>query len=564
MELYEKSKAKDILTDKKLLNETIRETIERMAKIVGATLGPGGRGVLIEREGLAPLVTKDGVTVAKSLGLSDADANIIIEACKEICLNTAKEAGDGTTTAIVLANAILKAGQSFVSSQKKYNAQRLVRELEDLFYSHINPYITQRSRKLEGEKQLLHTAIISANGDKRIAEAVSKAIQAAGDDGTILIEEDQGRELRVETIEGYVITTGLNNLGQIGPVFINDRANQQVKMDGGLVFLYDGTINDKKVLAYLQDALQPVDAQGRVTPHDGSPVIIIAHDFADAVKDELAKMTKSGMTFCPVLTPRYGHANGRSMFLQDMAAYTSARVFDPGDIGEIDKIDLGEFTNAKSNLYETFIEAEPDAEDVDARVEELKSIEASAHSDFDRMHIRAAIAKLTGGISTIYVGGVSDLEIREKKARVEDAVEAVRSAIAEGVVPGGCALHLELIEFLRGHSERKESWRIMEEALSAPFKLLLENCGENYDEIIKNLEQGKVFDAERHEFVNPIENGIIEPAKVVRVSVANALSVASLLMTLGGIVVTPRNSDLEAQMEMSKQAFSQMMETTAQ
>ncbi len=177
----------------------------------------------------------------------------------------------------------------------------------------------------------------------------------------------------------------------------------------------------------------------------------------------------------------------------------------------------------------------------------------------DRMHVKANIAKLTGGIATIHVGGVSDLIVRERKGRVEDAVEAVRSAIAEGIIPGGCKVQIELSKLISKHKNKKESWIIMEKALLVPFALLLSNCGENFDEIYPQMDGKKIFDANMHEWVDPYKRGIIEPAKVARVAIGNALSVASLLFNIGGIVCTPSNSELEAQLAMSKQAFNDMM-----
>jgi chaperonin GroEL len=231
MSLYEKSKAKDIIHNKERLSKIVGETLDKMATVVGATLGPGGRAVLLEREGQPPLATKDGVTVAKSLGLDNAEDNIIIEAAKEICINTAKDAGDGTTTAIVLANAITKYGQEFVKSNAKYNPQRIVNELEDVYEDVIVPYIKSQSQDVSDEEKLVNVATISANGDRKIAKVVVEAIMAAGDDGKVLIEEAQGDEMRVETIEGYIITSGLKDIGQLGPMFMNDRGGQQCKMD---------------------------------------------------------------------------------------------------------------------------------------------------------------------------------------------------------------------------------------------------------------------------------------------------------------------------------------------
>lgn len=550
--LYEKSKAKDIIADKDKLNQIVASSIKDMATIVGSTLGPGGRAVLIERDGQPPLATKDGVTVAKSLGVDKAEYNIIVEAAKEICINTAKDAGDGTTTAIVLANAITQHGQDFVTSNKKYNPQRIVNELEDVYDEVIVPYIKQRATAIDQEDSLRSVATISANGDKRIANVVVDAVLAAGDDGHIIIEEAQGDEMRVETLEGYIITSGLKEIGQLGPMFINDRTNQQCKMDNGYIFLYNGTINDLKSLAFVQEAIEGTELYG-------SPLMIIAHDFADTVIDTLAKNVKGGITICPVKTPRSGLPNSRTVFLEDMAAYTGGKVFDPSNIENIDQEDFGKFSFAKSNTYETLLMAEPDTATIEHRIKELKAIEETCFSEIDKMHVRANIAKLTGGISTIFVGGVSDLKVRERKARVEDAVEAVRSAIAEGVIPGGCLIQLELANLIESHADKKESWNIMVNALREPFKLLLNNCGENHEEILSQLPAGKVFDANNHEIVDPFEAGIIEPAKVARVAIGNALSVASLLITCGGIVCVPRDSQLENQLAMSKQAFRDMM-----
>lgn len=563
--IYEKSKAKSITADRGKIKDVVQDTLNKMAAIVGSTLGPGGRPVLIERDGLSPLITKDGVTVAKSLGVDNAEANVIIEAAKEICLNTAKEAGDGTTTAIVLANSITRHGLEFLGSNPKYNPQRMVSELNALYSDIILPFLKDNAKKVRTREELVQVATISANGDVEIANAVVDAVTAAGDDGTVLLEEAQGNQLRVETIDGYIVTTGLKDLGSIGPAFINDKAALQAKMDKGLVFLYDGTINDLKVPAAIQQAIEGTELYGR-------PIVVFAHGFADLVLDKFAKTTKGGYMVVPVKTPMSGVANSRSMFLQDMSAYCGAKVYDPGTIDtfieEDEEEGFGSFEDAKINMYETFLTCNAEAEEVEYRINQLKHLAEIAPSDFDRMHIRASIGRLTGGVSTIWVGGGSELEAREKKARVEDAVEAVRSAIAEGIVPGGCGVHLVLSDMLARHKDAKPSWCIMIKALKHPFELLLQNCGEDVGDVWNSLQQyvvGKdappvmIFDANRHEIVDPMVAGIIEPAKVCRVSIGNALSVASLLITLGGIVVVPRDSALENQLAMSKAAFRDMM-----
>ena len=566
--MFNKVKAKQILANKKDISSLVIKTIDDMSAIVGATLGPGGNPVLIERDGMPPLVTKDGVTVAKNIGVADAAANTIVESAKEICINTAKEAGDGTTTAIVLAGALVREGQKFLATRAKYNPQRIVNELNHAYNSVIVPYLREISVNVNSEDQLRFVATISANGDKEIADVVVKAVVNAGDDGTVLINESQGGKTYVEPSEGYIVTTGLKDHGQIGPVFINDKANQQVKMDKGYVVLFDGSLNDLKVPGLIQEAV--ADEGGY---SDGTPIIIFAHGFADSVLDKFAKTTKGGLTIVPIKTPRSGLPNGASMFLDDMAAYTGATVFNPGNVEDLDEDGLGGFDSARINLYESFIVASNNSEAIDARVGELKAIMDAAGSELDKSFLRAAIAKLTGGVSTIHIGGVSDLEIREKKGRVEDAVEAVRSAISEGVVTGGCSTHLILSKLIRSHPNKTEAWDILANALEGPFKLLLKNCGEDFDEIFSEMDgfitdayvnktlPKQVFDANLHKMTNPIDSGIIEPTKVIRVSIGNAISVASLLTTLGGVIVVPRQADMEAQMELADAAFKNMMGT---
>lgn len=563
--IYERSKAKKIVVKKDIVKEIVQTTIDDMATIVGATLGPGGKPVIIERDSLSPLITKDGVTVAKSLGVENAEANIIVDAAKEICLKTAKEAGDGTTTAIVLANAITKHGLEFLNNNPKYNPQRVVNELQDLYNSRIISFLKLHAKTVNGREELVNVATISANGDKAIAKAAVDAVMAAGEDGHVLIEEAQGNQLRVETIDGFIVTSGLKDIGAVGRLFINDRANQQVKMDKGLVFLYDGSLNDLKVPGAIQQAVEGSELYGL-------PIMVFAHGFADVVIEAFGKSTKGGYTVVPVKTPMSGVANSRSSFLLDMAAYTGGTVYDPGTIDRFIEEDgghgFGTFDSAKVGMYESVVQAIPDSDKIDGRIAELKHLMDVSPSDFDKMHIKAAIGKLTGGISTIWVGGGSELEAREKRDRVEDAVEAVKSAIAEGIVPGGCAVQLALSHIIDEMPDKKPSYEIMVKALKEPFSLLLNNCGENIEDVWPLLEQqykssnglpSKIFDAQAHEIVEPMEAGIIEPAKVCRVTIGNALSVATLLTTLGGIVVSPRNAGLEQQLELSKSAFKDMM-----
>jgi len=559
--IYVKSKSKDMIDDPNQINNVVLSTLSRMANIASRTLGPGGRPVLIEREGMPPLVTKDGITVIKALGMPNAAANTVLDTCKEISLNTARDAGDGTTTAIVLADAIVKAGSSFMATNKRYNPQRLISELRKCYDKVILPYLKDVAVQVKSDEDLRRVALISANGDQDVADVVVKAFMSAGDDGHILIQEDQGGGMRVETVDGFIVTSGLKDIGAIGTAFINDRANQQVRMDAGLVVLFDGTLNDLVLPAAVQSACES-DAD-----FFGKPIILMAHGFADNVIEKCLKTSKGGVTVLPVKVPKSSIANSRTMFLHDMAAYTGATVMDPASAPSFGSDHFGKFTSAKINTYEAFIQCESDGDLIEERVSELKAILTAAHSEHDRAHLRAAIAKLTGGISTVWVGGITDAEIRERRDRVQDAVEAVRSAVAEGIVAGGCATHLALAKKIREESQ-SPAWNILADALEQPFSILLSNCGEYdrhselYSAIVKSIRGSVpklVFDANDHETVDPFSAGIVEPAKVHRVAIGNALSVASLMVTLGGIVVAPRDYNLETQMELSKAAFKDML-----
>ena len=327
--LYQKTKAKQIISDPKVLHDSVLQTINQMARIVGATLGPGGRPVLIERDGLAPLITKDGVTVAKSLGVADAQQNVIIESAKEICINTAREAGDGTTTAIVLADAIVQAGQKFLQNNEKYNPQKMINELKSLYTKEIVPLIAKHSKSADTEELLKQVAKISANGDEEIAAVAVSAVMDAGEDGTVLIEEGNGPETVIDSVDGFCVTSGLKEFGHLATLFMNDEAGQQNKMENGLVFLYDGTINDLSVPSRLQQAIEGTEMYGM-------PIIIVAHDFTDDVVDKIAKTKKGGYNIVPVKTPMSGLKNSRSILLRDIAAYTGATIADTGNIKDLE------------------------------------------------------------------------------------------------------------------------------------------------------------------------------------------------------------------------------------
>lgn len=560
--MYVKSKAKTTISDREELSKIVDETLSHASAVVGRTLGPSGMPALLEREGLPPIITKDGVTVLKHLGLPSATHNLVLDTVKEVSLNTARDAGDGTTTAIVLADAIVREGKQFLKNNPKSNPQRITRELQKCYNDVILPYLRKVSVPVTTDDQLLRVALISANGDEEIANSVVKAVTAAGEDGTVLIQEDQGGGMRVETVDGYIVITGLKDIGAIGTAFVNDRAGQQVKMDAGLVVLFDGTLNDLVLPAAIQTACENNEQ------FYGKPIVVFAHDFADPVIEKFLKSSKAGVTVLPVKTPKSTLTNSRTMFLHDMASYCGATVMDPATASSFNEDNFGTFTKVRAGYYETFLQSDIDSDRIEKRVEELKAILSGARSEHDAAHLRAHIGKLTGGIATIWVGGLTDAEIREKRDRVQDAVEAVRSAVSEGVVPGGCATHVSMIKHINS-VKSPLSWQILTKSLYQPIARLLSNCGEEdlvpsvIEQMLSSIDANDIatqtFDADQHKMVNAFDAGIIEPTKVHVAAIGNALSVAAVLMTVGGIVVSPRDYNLETQLELSRDAFKNML-----
>lgn len=474
-----------------------------------------------------------------------------------------------TTSAIVLADRIIQNGNKYLEATKgEENPQTIARDLLEIYENKIVDVIKKYSRKIETEEEMKHVATISSNGDTKVAEVVVEAVMSAGEDGHVVILEDLGGKTRCEYIDGYIITSSLKNLGALGTYFINDKSGQQCKMDNGFVMLYNGEINDHGLLLQLEELLtkNPVLAK--------SPFLILAHNFSDSAMEKLAKWFKAGYSVLPIKTPQYATTTSRTMFLSDMAAFTNGSVINPGDT-EINVDSLGSFREVRANLYECMVypdlqEDEERESRIKDRVMELNAIHDSAPSEFDRAIIKAAISRISGGVATIFVGGITELEIRERKARVEDAVEAVRSAIEEGIVYGGATMYLAIKKHLEFDPELKKSWIIIIDSLDCLIKKLLSNAGISKEEdlIIKtikdsiNIEEYKIdnlYDVNIRSIIKTDGCEIIEPAKVIRVVLANALSVATMLMTLGGVVVIPRDLSTERQLDLQKDVFKSIM-----
>lgn len=560
MSMYEKTKGKDIKVMSEELKQTILTTSGNLARIVGSTLGPGGRPILIERENKSPLVTKDGVTVVKNIGLTNNIESCVIEAIKEVAQKTAKEAGDGTTSSVILSDAIIKHGFNFMTSAN--NPQRVCRELNQCFSKVITPFLAKKSKKVSSnEKALKQVALISSNGDKEVSELVVEVVGLAGENGYINLVDGQGKDLTYENSNGYIVTQGLKDIGPIGINFAN-KSNTYIGSNG-IVVAYNGTLSDMNFYSFLYNTIT-TDAR-----FIGKSVILIAHDFSDDFLKKILECSKLGIPFLPIKSIRTSLPNSKTYFLQDLCVYTGAKIVEPFHLDVADGKMLfnesffGKFNSVKATMHETLIQNDPDTVTVNNRIEELKILLSQAFSDLDKNHIQAMISKLTGCIITVKVGGMSDLEILERKDRIQDAIEAVNSAIEQGVVLGGASTYIAIVRELKNHKDRKESWSILESALLEPIKCLMFNGGSkrNCDDVIVHLTTNEkdVLDINSDEFVDGFKVGIIEPTKVISCALSNAISVATILTTLGGVISSPTDINLEQQKELSKMMMSSMM-----
>ncbi len=548
MALWEKGKTKQVEPNSPQLQQKVLAAVGLLSKIVGNTLGPGGRPILIERDGLPPLVTKDGVTVAKAVNAYEATQNAVIECVKEVADRTGKQAGDGTTTSVVLSEAIVRYGFDWLARNPSVSPQQFLRDLQLDYNSKIKPHIAELSMKVENEQGMRHVALMSANGDELVADAVVEAILQSGEDGSVIIDESPGKETKTTVQEGFSMPKGFDFLGSLGTVYVNNERDMECVVDRPIIVFFNGTLRDANQLGAI--------VQQNIQAGDPRPMVFVAHDFSDEMKSILALNTKQGaIKLIPVITPRDGTPMGKDLFMQDLAAYTNATIFDPTTFGKAKLAECGDCDKFRMSRWQTVFMGEPDQEAVATRIENIKAQMETIDREFDAELYRERIARLTGGITTIAVGGLSELEVREAKARVEDAVCAVRAALKQGVVPGGATTLLRL--------SRLDIHPVLQAALAEPIARLLDNAGLQSGAIdtIKSelIQKNGVYDVRNHVLVDPWEKGILDPAKVIETAIGNALSVAGTLVTLGGMVVVARDVQLENQAALSQLAFQNMM-----
>ncbi len=598
-----KSVAKRVVLPGPELDDAVLRTMERVARIVGATLGPGGRPVLIERQeyGMPGMVTKDGVTVFRSLGFRDPVEHAVMESTRDAASRTVSEAGDGTTTATILAYSLVKYAQKYLKAHPQVSPQVLVQTIQDAFDKVVEPLVKRLALKVRfdsprGQRILKSVATVSANGDKKLAEAVMEAFNLVGDNGTVTIVESSGHSAyKVERIHGFPIPMGYEESCQkFMTAFINDGAANRVYLKNPQFVLYNGTCSDVQsvvsVLEKLQNAWlnRPGTPQHiPQSPYVTSPnVVLVANGFSESVLGTLAlNMPEAGtVNVVPLVTPRTAILNGEVHFLEDLAAITGASVlnqlsrpldsFTLEDLGHTEVVRDGD--EPLPGEFEMFrfrstIIGRNDEDEVAERAEAVEAMIQSAPSEYDARLMKERLACLTGGIAKLTVVGSSNGELRERKDRADDAVQAVKGAIRHGALPGGGWTLLRIATELakvygEGINERPRMdteativAEVLEPALEEPVIRLFENAGSsptevrNFIQLLCNaISEGhntsrtaKVLSLPSYEVVYAAAAGLLDSTPAVLEAIRNSISIATLNGTLGGIVVFERDEEHE-------------------
>jgi len=494
-----------------------------LANAVKATLGPKGRNAVLEKSFGAPTVTKDGVSVAKEIELKDKFENMGAQMVKEVASNTSDEAGDGTTTATVLAQAIIREGLKAVASGR--NPMDIKRGIDKAVIS-ATEEIKKLAKPCKDNKAIAQVGTISANSDESIGKTIAQAMEKVGKEGVITVEEGSGLQNELDVVEGMQF-----DRGYLSPYFINQQANQTVELDKPFILLVDKKIsNIREMLPILEGVAK-----------SGRPLLVIAEDVeGEALATLVVNNIRGILKVAAVKAPGFG--DRRKAMLQDIAVLTGGTVISE-EVGlQLEKATLNDLGEAKKIVVEkensTIIDGAGKAGDIKARIESIRQQVEEATSDYDKEKLQERVAKLSGGVAVIKVGAATEIEMKEKKARVEDALHATRAAVEEGVVPGGGVALIratKALEKLEGANEDQTvGIRILARSIEEPLRQIVENAGEDAAVILNQVKSGKGsygYNAATGEYGDMLDFGILDPAKVTRLALQNAASVAGLLLT---------------------------------
>jgi chaperonin GroEL len=499
-----------------------------MASAVKATMGPKGRNVVIDKKFGSPTITKDGVTVAKEIELRDNFEDMGAQMIKEVASKTSDVAGDGTTTATVLAHAIIREGLKNVTAGA--NPMGLKRGIDTAVDAVVNE-LKKMSKSTKDKKEIEQVASIASNNDKAIGSLIAEAMEKVGKDGVITVEESKSAETALDVVEGMQF-----DRGYLSPYFVTDAERMEVVLEDALVLIYE------KKLSVMKDMLPLLEQVARV----GKPLLIVAEDVEGEALATLVVNKLRGTLHCAaVKAPGFG--DRRKAMLEDIATLTGGKAITE-DLGiKLEKITLEDLGKAKKVVVDkdntTIIDGAGKTSTIEGRIKQLRVQIEETTSDYDREKLQERLAKLAGGVAIIKVGAATETAMKEKKARVEDALNATRAAVEEGIVPGGGVALLRAsiaIDSLKLEGDEKVGAMIVKRALEEPIRQIVENAGLEGSVIVEKVKAEKVvtrgFDAESLEFVDMIQAGIIDPTKVERVALQNAASVASLLLTTEALI----------------------------
>ncbi len=501
-----------------------------MAQAVKATLGPKGRNVVIDKKFGSPTITKDGVSVAKEIELKDAYEDMGAQMLKEVASKTSDIAGDGTTTATVLAQAIFREGLKNVTAGA--NPMGLKRGIESAVDA-VTEELKKLSKSTKDKKEIAQVATIASNNDKTIGNLIAEAMEKVGKDGVITVEESKSADTILDVVEGMQF-----DRGYLSPYFVTDAERMEVVLEDALVLIHE------KKISVMKDMLPLLEQVAR----SGKPFLIIAEDVeGEALATLVVNKLRGTLHTCAVKAPGFG--DRRKAMLEDIATLTGGKAITE-DLGiKLENIKLEDLGRAKKVVVDkdntTIVEGAGKSSAIEGRIKQIRAQIEETTSDYDREKLQERLAKLAGGVAVIKVGAATETAMKEKKARVEDALNATRAAVEEGIVPGGGVALLRaskgidpLLKKLEG--DEKVGAMIVKRALEEPIRQIVENAGLEGSVIVEKVKAETVatrgFDADSCEYVDMIQAGIIDPAKVERVALQNAASIASLLLTTEALI----------------------------
>ena len=503
--------------------------VDILANAVKVTLGPKGRNVVLDKSYGAPRITKDGVTVAKDIELEDKFENMGAQMLREVASKTNDKAGDGTTTATILAQAIVREGVKYVTAGM--NPMDLKRGVDMAVETAVKD-ITARAKKVKSSDEIAQVGTISSNGDALIGNMIAKAMQKVGNEGVITVEEAKTAETEIDIVEGMQF-----DRGYLSPYFITNADKMTVELDDPYILIHE------KKLSSLQAMLPVLEA----VIQTGKPLLIIAEDVeGEALATLVVNKLRGGLKVAAVKAPGFG--DRRKAMLEDIATLTAGEMI-AEDLGiKLESVTLAMLGRAKRVRIDkentTIIDGSGKKKDIEGRVNQIKAQIEETTSDYDREKLQERLAKLAGGVAVIRVGGVTEVEVKEKKDRVDDALNATRAAVEEGIVPGGgIALLRAKIAVAKLKSENPDvqaGINIVMKALEAPIRQIVENAGVEGSIVVNRIHENKSqtfgFNAQTEEYVDMLDAGIVDPAKVVRTALQDAASVAGLLITTEAMI----------------------------